>query len=263
MDNTDQANPNSGGNNDQNNSSNNTPPAWIAQLDGDLQKNERFTQFKTISEMGKTLLDLEGNSIRIPGENATAEERKAFYAKLGVPEAADKYELDDPKLEKHYTAEADKMLRQVLLNAEVSKKGAKVIHQAFVDMLKGGITAQQKAETDRLTAEQTVIDGAVNTLKDTWKGETFKANTELAHRAFKNVIQWAGITEEEGKKFFEETKIGSLALGNHPMLLKMFHAIAGKITDDSMGGERGGGMFGEKSEEDKAKTRFPNTKFNT
>ncbi len=240
-------------------------PVWMDSLPDAHKNNASFMPFKEPAaawDKFDQLLKAEGSMITIPGEKATDEERKAFLKKLDVPEAPDKYELDDPKLEKHYTKEADKMLREVLHSATVSKKGAKVIHQAFVDMLKGGIATQQKTETDRIAAEQTALDEAVNTLKDSWKGDAFKANTELAHRAFKNVLKWAGMTEEDGKKFLEETKIGNLQLGNHPVILKIFHAISTNISDDLMGGDRGG-IGGDKSDEDKAKSRFPNTKFKT
>jgi hypothetical protein len=262
MDPNDQANLDNGGNSDQNNGGNATPPAWIAQLDGDLQKNERFTQFKTISDMGKTLLDLEGNSVRIPGEKATDEERKAFHSKIGVPDAPDKYELDTVDV-KEYTKEADKMFRELMLKSNVPKSAAKGVHKAFTDMIKQGYEMKAKAETDRKAAEQAALDGAVNTLKDTWKGETFKANTELAHRAWKNVISWAGIKDEEGNSFLSDTKIGNLSIGDHPMFLKLFHAIYGKIADDSTGGFRGGNGGGQGSDEDKAAKRFPNTTFKT
>lgn len=238
-------------------------PVWMDSLPDAHKNNASFMPFKEPAaawDKFDQLLKAEGSMITIPGEKATDEERKAFLKKLDVPEVPDKYELDDPKLEKHYTKEADKMLREVLHSATVSKKGAKVIHQAFVDMLKGGIAAQQKAEADRAAAEQTALDEAVNTLKDTWKGDTFKANTELSHRGFKRVLGWAGISEEDGKKFLEETKIGNLQIGNHPLMLKLFHAIATKTSDDSMGGGRGGAS-GEGSDEEKAKARFPNTKF--
>lgn len=37
-----------------------------------------------------------GSALKVPGDMATAEERSAFWAKVGRPEAPDKYELKDP-----------------------------------------------------------------------------------------------------------------------------------------------------------------------
>lgn len=85
----DQANLNNGGgNDDQNNGGGNNTPAWTAQLDKDLQGNEKLTQFKTIGEMGKAFLDRDGklqNAVFIPGKDAPAEEVAAFYTKIGRP----------------------------------------------------------------------------------------------------------------------------------------------------------------------------------
>lgn len=255
------------GNGDQ---GNNNVPGWISGLPDDLKGNQTFTQFKTVGDFAKhhietasKVTDLEGkltSAIIRPADNATPEEWKAFYTKLGVPEAADNYELDDPKFES-YTAEADKMLRQVMLNAQVSKTGAKVIHQAFVNLLKTGSEAQAKRESDRATEAQKALDTAINTLKDTWKGDEFKVNTELAHRAFLKVAESVGITDE-AKQFLLETKVGNLALGDHPVMLKLFAQIGKAVSDDSINTGRGNST-GSMTDEDKARARFPKTKFKT
>jgi len=256
MEQTDQANLGNGGNSDQNNGGN-TPPAWIAQLDGDLQKNERFTQFKTISDMGKTLLDLEGNSVRIPGDNATDEDWKAFYQKVGVPDKAEGYEFDADNIEQA----TDKMFRELMLNSNIPKSSAKSVRKVFADMIKQGTEAQAKAKADQEALEKAAEEKAVNDLKDVWKGDLFKQNTEMASRAWKAVATWAGFSEDEAKAFVDETKIGNLPLGNHPFLLRVMHAVATKISDDSMAGDRGAGSGGKKSDEETAKERFPNTKW--
>ena len=224
-----------------------TTPAWTAQLDKDLQGNERLTQFKTIGEMGKTFLETEGklkDALFIPGEKATDEDRAAFYAKLGRPESADKYTFDKPDLpDTVYTPEVDAAIRGVSFKANLSADQAKTVQAEYSLLLKAGMD-YQKAETEK----------AVNALKDEWKGDTFKENTEIATRAFQ---KFGG---DEAKKFIEETKINGVSLGDHPMFLKIFASIGKAISDDSFNADRGG-TGGELSEEDKAKSRFPNTKF--
>ena len=62
--------------------------AWMAQLEGDLKNDGSLTKFKTISELGKAYKSLEeklGNAIWKPADDATEEEVKAFYNKLGAP----------------------------------------------------------------------------------------------------------------------------------------------------------------------------------
>lgn len=125
-------------------------------------------------------------------------------------------------------------------------------------MLAKGKEAQAKAEQDRQASEKDALDKAINTLKDTWKGDEFAKRVERAHRAF---TKFGG---DEGKAFLEETKIGDLKLGDHPVFLKLFAAVADAISEDTMAdGGRGGGGDGVKTDEQKAQGRFPNTKFNS
>lgn len=255
MDN-DQANLDNGGNSDQNNGGGNTPPAWTAQLDKDLQGNERLTQFKTIGEMGKAFLDTEGKlqgAITIPGENATDEERAAFYTKMGRPEQADKYSITKPTDLPdtiNYSPEVEAAFKEFAFKNGMSDAQAKEIYSWYWGLVKDGHAQQEQAI-------QQANETAVNKLKDEWKGDAFKVNTELATRAFKKF----GGDSEEVSKFITESKVDGVPLGNHPVFLKVFAAIGKAISDSSLGeGGRGGGN-GELSDEDKAKARFPNTNF--
>ncbi len=225
-------------------------PTWIEQLPQELREDKTFHGFKTLGELAKahkaTLSERE-NLIKVPGEGASEEEQKAFWAKIGRPDTSDQYELDKPEIAA-YTAEADKAFREVMLKANLSKNSAKIVHQAFIDSLRSGVEQQQKAIAD----EKAALEKSINTLKDEWKGDAFKVNTELAVRAFK---KFGG---EESTKFLEETKIGDLPLGSHPSFLKLFAAIGKTISDDSMHGDRTG-TTNQLSDEDRAKARFPKT----
>lgn len=224
-------------------------PAWTAQLDKDLQANERLTSFKTIGEMGKALLDLEGKSkdaITVPGENATDEERAAFYGKLGRPEAAEKYAFTNPvELPEGYTPEVEAVMKGIFFKANMTATQAEMVNAEYVALLKQGQEMQQQQQKE-------ATDKAINTLKDEWKGDAFKENSALAVRAF------AKFGGDEAKTFIEETKINGLPLGDHPVFLKIFAGIGKAISDDSSYSGRGG-TAGEKSDEEKAKARFPAT----
>lgn len=249
------ANLGDGGNGDQGNGG---APAWMAQLPGELQGNERFTSFGTIGDMGKAFLELEGKSkdaLFIPGENATDEERAAFYTRLGRPESADKYSITRPEdvPETLYNEDMAAAIKAISFKSNMTDAQAQVFNAEVATLFKQAAELQQQQETEKQQQEQQALETAVNTLKDKWKGEEFKANTELASRAFK---LFGG---EEAKKFIEETKINGLALGDHPIFLEIFANIAKKIGDDTLLGERGGNKTGEMSDEDRAKARFPKT----
>lgn len=252
MDANDQANLNDGGNNDQNNDGSNTPPAWTAQLDKDLQTNERLTQFKTIGEMGKTFLDLEEknkSALYIPGDKATDEEKAAFHAKLGRPEAADKYSFTKPAdLPESipYQPEVEQAFKQFAFDNGLSDSQAGKIHEWYYGLVKQGHDMQQKTE-------QQATETAINALKDEWKGDTFKENTELAARTFR---KFGG---DEARDFIDNTKINGVALGDYPIFNKVFAAIGKVISGDTINSGREGHNNDGLSDEDKAKARFPNT----
>lgn len=226
-------------------------PAWMAQLDKDLQGNERLTQFKTIGEMGRAFLDTEGkvkNAVVIPGENATDEERMAFYNKLGRPEKVEGYELKKPeKLPEGvaYSPEMVTAFSDLAFNAGLSKSQAAKVHDWYFQSVVQGVEMQKK------TDEKELAD-SVDALKNEWKGDTYKTNEEIAIRGFKTFAK----DIPDAVTLFENAKVGNVKLGNHPAFLKLFHSIGKAIMDDSAhsGGDKG---FGELSDEDKAKAMFP------
>ena len=226
-------------------------PAWMAQLDKDLQGHERLTQFKTIGEMGRAFLDTEGkvkNAVVIPGENATDEERAAYYQKLGRPEKVEGYELKKPeKLPEGvpYSPEMIAAFSNLAFEAGLSKSQTAKIHDWYYGSVAKGAEMQKKADEKEL-------QDSINSLKNEWKGDTYKTNEEIAIRGFKTFSK----DVKDAETLLETAKIGNVKLGNHPAFLKLFHKIGQAIMDDSAhsSGDKG---FGELSDEDKAKTMFP------
>lgn len=247
---------NDGGGNNAGGSGTVDRPAWLASMPDAFKQNEAFSQFPEAAkfyEKADQLLRAESKSIVIPDETATEQQRAAFFAKLGRPETADKYSLAKPEGLPEtipYSVEAEKAFRAVAHQEGLSDKQAKKIYDWYYDLAKTGY-AQQEA------AQKAANEKAVNALKDQWKGDEFKVNTELAARAFK---KFAG-DNPEVKDFIEQKQVDGIALGNHPVLLKLFHGIAKAIGDDTISaGERGGqGGKGEMSDEERAKSRFPAT----
>lgn len=243
-----------GGNANAGGSGNDQAPAWLASMPDDLKADKTLAQFPTIGDAGKELVRLkgfEGQAIVIPGEKATDAERAAFYTKLGRPETADKYTIAKPADLPEgvpYNPEIEGVFKQFAFEKGIPDATAKEIFAWYWNGVKTGHEKQQQVEV-------AANEAAINQLKDEWKGDTFKVNTELAARAFKKF----GGDKPEVVKFIEETKVNGLPLGNHPMFLRVFAAIGQAIADDSMsaGGRGGGG--GELSDEEKAKARFPNT----
>lgn len=226
-------------------------PTWNEQLPEDLRGNEAFHSHQTIGDFAKSYLDLQSEReglLKVPGEDATDEDRNAFYSKMGRPEAPEGYELGQPEgwpENVPYSAELEADFRTAAHEGGMSSKDAATAYNWFTK-------SAVEAHKEEIQVEKAAMDTAINELKDEWKGDTFKVNTELAHRAFG---KYAG---EGGNEFIENTMVEGIALGNHPTFLKMFAEIGKTISDDNAFTERSG-LDVVLSDEAKALQRFPNT----
>ena len=248
---------------------------WLAQLPENLKANEILTSHATlgdfanahiatvgkVSELDGKVKESDGkvtdltkrleNALFVPGEKATDAERASFYTKLGRPETADKYSITKPAdLPEgiQYSPEVETAFKQIAYESGLSDGQAGKLYGWYYGLVKAGHAQQAKAEKD-------ATEAAVNKLKDEWKGDAFKVNSELAARAFKKF----GGDSPEVAKFITETKVNGVALGDHPVFLKVFHAIAKSVSDDFLVAGGRGGAGGETSDEEKAKARFPAT----
>lgn len=229
-------------------------PAWMNSLPDAMKQNERFAQFKEAGEAYAkldSLLQAEGEALKIPGEDATAEERNEFYQKLGRPENAEGYQFGKPDnwpegVEYHEGLEA--AFKEKAFELGAPDKLAGELFSWYNEM----ILNEHKAIED---ATQKSIDE----LKNDWKGDKFKVNSELASRAMFNFAKET-IGEEKAKEFFDKAIVNGVPIGSHSVMLRIFSAIGSKIADDS-GHLGGNGPGGELSPEQAAQKRFPNTKF--
>lgn len=226
-------------------------PAWMSSLPDAYKESETFSQFKEPSQAWERfdkLLEAEGRSVAIPGETATDEERAAFYNKLGRPEKIEGYELKKPeKLPEGvpYSPEMITAFSNLAFEAGLSKAQAVKVHDWYYQSVVKGAEMQAKDDDKELS-------DSINSLKNEWKGDTYKTNEEIAIRGFKTFSK----DIKDAELLLETAKVGSVKLGNHPAFLKLFHAIGKAIMDDSAhsGIDKG---FTELSDEDKAKALFP------
>lgn len=228
-------------------------PKWMSSLPDAYKQDERFKSFEEPSKAWDkfaSLIDAEGKTIAIPDEKATDEDRAAFLTKLGRPEKAEEYDITKPKDYPEglpYDAKFEAVFKETAFKEGLPKQAASNLWNWYLGLSAQGYAEQQKEE-------QKVLDDAVNTLKNEWKGDDYKKNINLAFRAYKE------FGDDSTKKFIEETKIGGIALGNHPVILRLFASIAKSVMDDTASGE-GMGSGGELSDEIKAEKRFSNTKW--
>lgn len=131
-----------------------------------------------------------GNAVRIPGKEATPEEREAFLNKLGRPEKADAYQYTAPKDLPEglpYDGEKATAFKELSHKLGLTQEQSAALHDFYIGEQVGaysGIGEAKKAdlqkkgvaETEKLVKEWGPLDG-----------ETAQANFEIADKIFTQV----------------------------------------------------------------------------
>ena len=149
-----------------------------------------------------------GRTLVVPKEDATPEEKRAFYTKLGVPEAADKYELPVPEGQSDAFS---KTAAEWMLKHNVSKEAAQGLTKEWNEFQAAQETAH-RAELDRQS------DLEMQDLKTEW-GAAHTEKTELAKRAAAQFIPAANAQERAQVLSKIEDAIGTGAM------MKLFASI--------------------------------------
>lgn len=206
-----------------------SPTSWREQVtDPDLRKiADRFNSPQDAIKAVADLRKRESTSIRIPGENATDEERAAYRKAIGVPEKPEQYAFVMP--EGREANDVDKAFQnhfaQVFHKFDIPAHAAKGLNDEwnkFIDE-----AAKVQAEADKSFAKATM-----DALKQEW-GDDFERNNTLATRAAQEIL---------GKDFEAatqiETKDGRLLL-DHPIMMRAFASIGSEMAEGRLGPSMG------------------------
>jgi hypothetical protein len=167
---------------------------WISQLPGDLQANEAFTQYPTLGDFAKAhlegtgkLTDTEGKLAELQNEyegfmenaivklpdDATDEQRAAYFQKLGRPEKAEEYEFDR---EDQNSPEWTSFWKNQFHSLGLTKEQAKALSLGFNDQIQKLVDANN-AQTQKEMGE------AETRLRNEF-GDKYEPNVELAKRLY-------------------------------------------------------------------------------
>ena len=203
--------------------SSNDKPAWMAQLPADQKDSESLAKFSNIGDLGKAYSELEGklgDTVTVPGDSASDDERSAFYKKLGRPETPDGYKVQFPQ---SYSTE--------VVNAYRATAHEQGLNDAQLGgfMKTMGLQALKTLETMQATHESTVAAG-VESLKKDW-GDNYDNNFKLVART---------ITNYGGETLLKDFK--SAGLSNNPAVAKFLAAVGNdllehKVIDGKVGGK--------------------------
>lgn len=129
-------------------------PAWMSQI-GDITKDaakaDRLSKFEKIGDLANAFMELEGklgNTLVKPGENASNEEREAFYKALGKPETADKYDIK---------GENTDIFRKMAYENNLTNDQAKAIWNSMQELGKNMQAAQKTAYEQQAKETQNAL----------------------------------------------------------------------------------------------------------
>lgn len=175
----------------------------FADLDNDtrdwIKRSNLTPDVKALAKKAYEQEKLIGGAVKLPGKDATDEERAAFFNKLGRPEKEDGYELTVPKElpeDLPYDGERAKSFKSIAHKLGLSAEQAKGVHDWAVANAVTDHTAAKtagdeqalataKAETDKLVKEFGPLDG-----------DTFKAQAEFADRVLTQTPGGLEVIEE-------------------------------------------------------------------
>lgn len=167
----------------------NTNSDAFKDLDGETREwlsKRGITDPKVAMRLAYDQSKLLGNAIRVPGKDATDEERNEFLNKLGRPADPDGYEIAPPKdlpPELPYDGERATEFKKLAHSLGLTAKQAQSLHDwAATNAVQDFTSLAEKQQA--LTAEAAKVE--TEKLIKRWgplTGETAKANIELADRA--------------------------------------------------------------------------------
>ena len=194
---------------------------WRDSLPDDLKADPSLASIKDVQGLAKGYVHAQklvgADKVVIPGRDAPQEEIDAFYAKLGRPESADKYEWPTENLpEGVEIADADKgKIGEIAHDLGLSKTQAAKLYRAYAQQIADGqASISSTIEQQRTEAEQS--------LRKEW-GKAFDQNIALAQSAVK---------EFGGDELLQA--LDGAGLSNHPAVVKAMAKIGRAISEDEV-----------------------------
>lgn len=234
-------------------------PSFIGSLSEDLRSESSLADFKDVNGLAKSYVNaqrLVGNSVRIPGEDASPEAREEFLAKIEAtgglirkPDLDNAESLNSlysslgrPETAADYKAEAPEGIQ---FNDESLGEFSKVAHEAglsnkqYETMV--NVYAQEKLQEAQVQTE--VADQFLAQTKEMW-GPDFSARADAA-KAVKEMYM------EKYPEAMQALVEGPN--GNNPALLSMLSELSGTFKEKGMVGSSSKHQFGTSAEEAKEK----------
>lgn len=199
-----------------------TPPAgdFKSMLSPEYRDHASLKDFPDVNALAKSFIDTQkmvGNSIRIPAEDATDEEKHDFYSRLGRPEDPEGYKLSERDAPEGFETDEEmlKSFKQVSHSLGLTPQQVEGIdkwHANYVSHVSESIIEQRAEE-----AQKTMVS----------LRQEFGALTDKKLQVAKGALAKFG--GESVQNFLNET-----GLGNNADMIKMFAKIGEAIGEDQI-----------------------------
>ncbi|HKZ39491.1 MAG TPA: hypothetical protein VJ044_00935 [Candidatus Hodarchaeales archaeon] len=199
---------------------------WRSDLPEDLRKTaERFASKADAVRAIESFRKRE-SQVRVPGKDATDDEKAAYRKAVGIPDKAELYEFSEIKGQE--LTDEIKTSRQVWskrfhelgIPKDTAKNLSKMVNE---DAL--------KYQTSQIEADKTFAISQEEALKSEWKDD-FDKNKTFANRAFMQMATRAGLNMEDLSKI--ETKDGRFLMDRAEML-RIFSVIGREMSEGTLG----------------------------
>ena len=198
------------------------PVSFLDSLPEDIRGEPSLKNITDAAQLAKGFVHAQrmvgADKIAKPQASWTDEQYSHFYADIGRPESADKYELDmDKEVFKDSNLDG---FRQHAFDAGLTAKQA----QNMVNFLESSLTGMQKSFEDR---GETLRHESEQQLRQEF-GKAFDQKVELASKAAAKYMS---------NDLMDEVQLADgRLLGDHPEIVKLFANIAADIGEDSLEG---------------------------
>lgn len=199
----------------------NTDGQWYSSLPEGVRDNPNIMKYKSIDDLAQghiNAVQMIGRD-KIPMPKTDAEFREV-YAKLGMPESADKYEFEQKDYgfdERMYSRERQEQdlgwWREQAHELGLSKSQAAKVYDAYMSREAAGVGAMSKA----VEAE---VHKAESTLRAEW-GEAYEGNITIANRGMTKLFG-PGVTDA----------IIASGLGRNPDFVRGMHKFGMSALED-------------------------------
>lgn len=184
-----------------------------------------FANFKSVDDLAKEHREVQkvigADKIPLPGKDAKPEDWDRVYAKLGRPEAPDKYDLQGwaPPKDVPWDGELQKSMLGVMHKAGLNSTQVKALMSAYGEAAGTSWTAMQAKATQSATQAEAALRGE-------W-GNGYDANVAKAGAA------WKYLLGDQAQALGTLKLADGSNVGDHPALVKAFAKMADLV------GERG------------------------